>query len=187
MGVQLGPLAAFPFAGGLLVAAFFVFARVRGDYEARGALSRPVAILQTGFFFLYALSSYLFLDSRLSTISGHGLVLVLALLLTSLGLLLVLLSMPFLGRRSFGGEVGALHTSGVYKYSRNPQLVGGFLFVVGYALLWPSWAGLLWAGIWLPTSRLMVGGEEAHLRKAFGEEYEEYCRRTPRYLGLPRR
>lgn len=187
MGVQLSPLVAFLLAGGLLLAAFFVFAHVREDYEARGALSRPVAVLQTGFFFLYALSSYLFLDSRLSTISAHGLVFLLALLLTSVGLLLVLLSMPFLGRSSFGGEVGALRASGAYKYSRNPQLVGGFLFVVVYALLWPSWTGLLWAGTWLPTSNLMVRGEEDHLRKVFGEDCEEYCQRTPRYLGLPRR
>ena len=102
------------------------------------------------------------------------------------GFLMVAFSMPFLGRRSFGLEVGGLRTSGLYRYSRNPQLVGGFLFVAGYALLWPTWLGGLWAGVWLIVAHWMVQGEEAHLKQIFGAAYAEYCARTPRYLGLPR-
>jgi len=103
------------------------------------------------------------------------------------GFLLVVFSMPFLGQRSFGRVVGGLHTSGLYRYSRNPQLVGGFLFMVGYALLWPSWQGMLWASLWLVIAHLMVRGEEVHLENIFGDEYRDYCLRTPRYLGLPKK
>jgi hypothetical protein len=39
------------------------------------------------------------------------------------------LSMPFLGQRSFGREVGRLRTTGLYRYSRNPQLVRGCFFI----------------------------------------------------------
>ncbi|MBF8295644.1 MAG: hypothetical protein HW389_2189 [Bacteroidetes bacterium] len=28
--------------------------------------------------------------------------------------------------------------------------------------------------------------EEEHLRSIYGEEYERYCERVPRYLGFPR-
>jgi protein-S-isoprenylcysteine O-methyltransferase Ste14 len=186
MGIQISITAALLIASGLLLLALYTFSRVRSDYRSRGSLTRPGALLQTGFFIAYALSSYLFLDSRLTAIASRGAVLVIAVLLMIAGLAIVLLSMPFLGRRSFGQEIGKLHTKGIYQYSRNPQLVGGFLFVVGYALLWPSWPGLLWASLWLPVSYLMVGAEEEHLRQVFGDEYTAYCRCTPRYVGLPR-
>jgi protein-S-isoprenylcysteine O-methyltransferase Ste14 len=186
VGIQLSPLAGITIACGLVLIACSVFARVRADYRAQGALSRPVAVLQTGFFFLYALSSYLFLDSRITHVTTRGLLLGLAVILMIAGLSTVLLSMPFLGTRSFGREVGRLHTEGIYRYSRNPQLVGGFSFIAGYALLWPSWIGLLWAGLWLPISGLMVRAEEDHLLRVFGKEYEEYRRRTPRFVGMPR-
>jgi len=170
----------------LLVAAFFVFCRVRSDYNAYGRLSRPIAILQVVYFCMYALASYAFLDSRLSHVNTNGLLFPLALFLMIIGLLLVLFSMPFLGQRSFGREVGSLRTSGLYRYSRNPQLVGGFFFIVGYAMLWPSWKGTVWASLWMVISQLMVRGEEMHLENVFGDEYRNYCARTPRYLGLPK-
>jgi len=172
---------------GLLVAAFFVFARVRSDYETYGKLSRPVALLQVGYFCAYALSSYAFLDSRLSHVGIAGSLLVLAIVLMVAGFFIVALSMPFLGRQSFGCDVGSLRTSGIYRYSRNPQLVGGFLFIVGYAMLWPSWSAALWASLWLVIAHRMVRGEETHLEDVFGEEFRAYCARTPRYLGLPRK
>ena len=170
----------------LLAGAFFVFARVRSDYRAHAKLSRPTAILQVGYFCAYSLSSYAFLDARLSQVHTGSLLFPIALALMAAGLLLVVLSMPFLGRRSFGREIGSLRTQGLYRYSRNPQLVGGFLFIVGYTLLWPSWIGLLWAGLWPIIAHLMVQGEEEHLEQVFGDEYREDCAQAPRYLGLPR-
>ncbi len=167
----------------LLAAAFLVFARVRSDYEIHGRLSRRVAVLQVAYFCVYALASYAFLDSRLSRVNTANLAFPVSVVLMLIGVLLVLFSMPFLGWRSFGQEVGRLRTSGLYRYSRNPQLVGGFVFIVGYAMLWPSLPGALWASLWLVIAHLMVRGEEAHLRKVFGDEYWDYCARTPRYLG----
>jgi protein-S-isoprenylcysteine O-methyltransferase Ste14 len=171
----------------LLAAAFFVFTKVRSEYQLHGRLSRSVAILQTGYFCVYALCSYVFLDSRLSHVNATGLFFPIAVALMIVGFLVVIFSMPFLGRRSFGMEVGELRTSGLYRYSRNPQLVGSFFFIVGYAMLWPSWQGALWASLWLVITHLMVQGEEMHLEKVFGDKYRAYCARTPRYLGLPKK
>ena len=187
MGIHLDSLPALLLAVALLGIANYVFARVRSDYRTLGALTKPVAVLQTGYFFVYAFSSYLFLDSRLTAVSPHAGMLALALMLMIGGLLLVLSAMPFLGKRSFGREIGHLHTAGVYRYSRNPQLVGSFVFIIGYVMLWPSWPGILWATLWVPISWLMVGGEEEHLSREFGEEYQEYCDRTPRYVGVPKK
>lgn len=172
---------------GLLAAAFFVFARVKSEYQTNGRLSRTIAILQTGYFCVYALCSYVFLDSRLSYINIAGLFFPFAIAFMVIGFLLVIFSMPFLGHQSFGMEVGSLRTSGLYQYSRNPQLVGSFFFLVGYAALWPSWQGALWVSLWLVIAHLMVQAEEMHLENVFGDEYLAYCTRTPRYLGLPKK
>jgi len=180
-----GPVEQALLLAGLLAAAFFVFSRVRLDYRQHGRLTRPVAVLQTGWFCVYALCSYIFLDSRFSHIRISGPLLYFAVLCMSAGVLIVALSMPFLGRRSFGVQVGGLRTCGLYRCSRNPQLAGSLLVVAGYALLWPSWSGALWAVLWLPVSWLMVRGEEEHLARVFGEQYREYCARTPRYWGRP--
>jgi protein-S-isoprenylcysteine O-methyltransferase Ste14 len=186
MGISLNPYASLLLIAALLGVTFFVFARVRSDYRAHGKLSRPVAALQFGFFCVYALSSYAFLDSRLSHVSTASILFPIALVLMTFGFLLVFFSMPFLGWRSFGREIGGLRTTGLYQYSRNPQLVGGSFFIVGYALLWPSWAGFLWASLWLVITYRMVQLEEEHLEKTFGDKYRDYCKRAPRYLGLPK-
>ena len=181
---MLGRLALF---AALLVGAFLVSARVRLEYRAQGKLSRLTAILQVGFLCAYAFSSYAFLDARLSQVDVTGVLFPVALVLMFPGLLMVVLSMPFLGKRSFGEETGGLCTTGVYRYSRNPQLVGGFLFILGYALLWPSWMGLLWVALWPVIMHLMVRGEEEHLEMVFGDAYRKHCEQTPRYLGSPKR
>jgi len=187
IGVTLNAFGSLLLLAALLGAAFFVFARVRSDYRALGRLSRPIAILQVAYFCVYALASYAFLDSRMSQVNTNGVLFPLALVLMMIGFLLVVFSMPFLGRRSFGQEVGSLRTGGLYRYSRNPQLVGGFLFIVGFAMLWPSWQGALWACLWLVIAHWMVRGEETHLQNVFGDAYRDYCACTPRYLGLPKK
>ena len=170
--------------GGLLATAYFVFDRVCLDYARRGKLSRTMAALQTGYFFIYALSSYAFLDSNLLRIQVRGICLFLAVLLMVVGVLTVLASMPILGQRSFGEQVGKLHTRGIYRYTRNPQLIGGFLFLVGYGWLWPHWLGAIWVLLWLPISAWMVRAEEEHLWRIFGSEYEAYCQAVPRFFRL---
>ena len=80
-------------------------------------------------------------------------------------------------------DVGQLTEVGPYRWSRNPQLVGFFLFLLGFALQdWSLWclAAMLVVVIYI---HLMVLIEEEHLRRVFGEQYVEFCRRTPRYLG----
>ena len=183
---QLHPLVFTFVALGLLLMAYAVFAIVRRDYRMKGHLSPIVSVIQLGYFCAYAVCSYVFLDSRISNIRTTGGPFPLSIILMSVGFAAVLFSMPALGQRSFGREAGKLNTAGLYRYSRNPQLVGGFLFILGYALLWPSCQGMLWALLWIPISVFMVRGEEQHLGQVFGQEYRDYCSKTPRYIGLPK-
>src|SRR5512136_692502 len=114
MMVALNTFGSLLLLAALLAAAIVVFAQVRSNYRAHNRLSRPVAILQVVYFCVYALASYAFLDSRLSQVNTVGLLFPLALVLMTAGFLLVVFSMPFLGQRSFGREVGSLRTSGLY-------------------------------------------------------------------------
>ncbi len=81
-------------------------------------------------------------------------------------------------------DAGDLTKTGPYRWSRNPQYVGWFLFLLGFALNdWSLWclAALLVVIIYI---HLLVLVEEEHLRRVFGERYIKFCRDTPRYVGL---
>jgi len=165
--------------------ALFVLWRVRGDYTRRGALTVQSALLQFAMFFLHGLTSYSFLDSRASRISSAGLHFPLALGLMAAGALAALVGMDRLRwGDTVGTSVSALQRSGVYGFTRNPQLLAYLVFLAGYALLWPAWLGLAWLALYGVIAHLMVLTEEDHLHQAFGGDYEAYCVRTPRYIGL---
>ena len=83
-------------------------------------------------------------------------------------------------------DVGTLTVSGPYRWSRNPQYVGYFLFLFGFALNdWSPWclAALLVVAISL---HLLVLVEEEHLHRMFGEQYLEFSQKIPRYARLGR-
>ena len=80
-------------------------------------------------------------------------------------------------------DTGVLTITGPYRWGRNPQYVGWVLFLLGFALNdWSLWclAALLVVAISL---HLLVLVEEEHLYRVFGEQYAEFCRKTPRYIG----
>lgn len=83
-------------------------------------------------------------------------------------------------------DTGQLTTAGPYRWSRNPQYVGWFLFLLGFALNdWSLWclAALIIVAVSL---HLLVLVEEEHLDRVFGERYREYQWQIPRYAGRGR-
>jgi len=80
-------------------------------------------------------------------------------------------------------DAGELTVSGLYRWSRNPQYVGSLLFLLGFALNdWSPWciAALLVAAI---NFHLLVLVEEEHLHRVFGDQYDNFCSRIPRYAA----
>jgi protein-S-isoprenylcysteine O-methyltransferase Ste14 len=76
-----------------------------------------------------------------------------------------------------------LVVKGLYRFVRNPMYVGVASFVVGQAILFGSVAvGVYIVSVWLICNLFVVFYEEPTLRRKFGAEYEEYCRRVPRWL-----
>jgi protein-S-isoprenylcysteine O-methyltransferase Ste14 len=78
-----------------------------------------------------------------------------------------------------------LVTGGVYRWSRNPQLVGWTLVLGGVGLVRESAMVLFLALVGWVCCRLHLPTEEEHLRRVFGAAYEAYRCRTHRYFGRP--
>jgi protein-S-isoprenylcysteine O-methyltransferase Ste14 len=75
---------------------------------------------------------------------------------------------------------------GPYRYARNPMYIGGGLLLLGFGLYQRSPSIVLFVPAWwLLFHLLVVVYEETTLRSKFGPDYEEYCRRTPRWIPDP--
>jgi protein-S-isoprenylcysteine O-methyltransferase Ste14 len=87
-------------------------------------------------------------------------------------------------KRAFGIHNEGLRKTGPYRMSRNPQILGGYLLVMGITLQWPSLYMVGWIFLYAIIMHWMVLTEEEHLRNVFGDEYDQYFQATPRYLRI---
>lgn len=71
----------------------------------------------------------------------------------------------------------------LYRYLRNPMIVGVLLILLGEAALFKSATLLIWAAVFFSVNHFyFVFKEEPDLQKRFGNEYLEYCNNVPRWL-----
>lgn len=82
------------------------------------------------------------------------------------------------------GVTGDLHTGGPYAYTRNPQYLGMIVGVPGFALAVDSSLVAVLAVLHVGWVGLLPHAEEPHLRAAFGDAYDRYAARVPRFVGL---
>jgi len=75
---------------------------------------------------------------------------------------------------------------GVYRISRHPMYFGGFLEYVGIGIACASWIFLLCAVVWIVSWHIGVSEEERFLIEKYGNAYQEYINRTPRWIGIPK-
>ncbi|MBH2018782.1 methyltransferase family protein [Polaromonas sp.] len=76
----------------------------------------------------------------------------------------------------------ALATTGPYAVIRHPQYVGFVLILLGFLLQWPTLLTLVMFPILLVMYGRLALTEEAEMRAQFGEAFERYARRTPRFI-----
>lgn len=78
----------------------------------------------------------------------------------------------------------ALLQTGIYAHSRNPLYISIVLVILGCALLLGSPLGVLFAVLsFISWHGWVYFFEEGSLEEQFGEEYREYKRQTPRWIG----
>ena len=76
-----------------------------------------------------------------------------------------------------------LVAKGLYRFVRNPMYVGVGSVIAGQVVLFESRVLLVYlALLWLYFHLFVVFYEEPTLRRKFGGEYGDYCRRVPRWL-----
>ena len=77
-------------------------------------------------------------------------------------------------------------TRGIYRISRHPIYLSGFVLYAGIGIACASWVLLLCAVLWIAFWQIVVSAEESFLLEKYGNAYREYMNRTPRWLGLPK-
>ena len=81
-----------------------------------------------------------------------------------------------------------LVVSGPYAWVRNPMYVGAGLVVLGEAVFWEAPRLLAYlGGLGVITHLFVVGYEERALARKFGEDYQRYRARVPRWIPRPPR
>jgi protein-S-isoprenylcysteine O-methyltransferase Ste14 len=174
----------------LLLAFAYVAFRVivRREYRLHGRLTGWSSILQLLAFAGLIAFPYLFNPPAwvLSwMLAGPTSLLqqILGLVIILLGFIVAFGTMGWFGiRRAFGLETKGLISTGPYRFTRNPQILGGYLLVIGVTVQWPSWFAIIWIVLYGVIGHWMIIAEEEHLQALLGDEYGRYCQKVPRYL-----
>lgn len=84
-------------------------------------------------------------------------------------------------------DARALVTSGANRFSRNPMYLGMAGLLAAHAAWRGSWQAWLPAAAFAATmDQFQIPREERALLDTFGREYDDYCARTPRWIGRVR-
>jgi len=75
-----------------------------------------------------------------------------------------------------------LATTGPYARVRHPQYAGFILILFGFLLQWPTLLTLLMFPVLVYMYSRLALREERDSREAFGEAWDEYAARTPRFF-----
>lgn len=82
--------------------------------------------------------------------------------------------------------IDKLVTRGIYRISRHPIYLSGFLMYAGMGIACASWVvglcAVLWIGIW----SILVPKEERFLVETYGDSYREYANMAKRWIGIPK-
>ena len=75
-----------------------------------------------------------------------------------------------------------LKTTGIYHFSRNPLYLGVYLITFGSCIYFPDLINITFAFYGMYMHHRIVLGEELFLSSRFGPEWEDYKKRTRRYI-----
>lgn len=153
-----------------------------GEMDKKDFLIPPFALL----FFYLILASALNLPRFGTELFSNEIISWIGVTLCIIGLIFFLLSLVFFGKSFRVGidedHPSTLVTTGTFAISRNPISTAFGLILLGIFMIFPNWILMvyLFAGIWLFNRQVLL--EEESLKKIYGKEYEEYCKKVRRYL-----
>lgn len=172
-----------------LLTAYIVFRVViKKDYEKRLRLSPVSCLLEILVFAIHANLIYLALPTKwpdFPQLPENSAIKIVSILLFVVGTIGLIISWFSLGTKpSLGQDKNILRTDGLYKYSRNPQLVGYGLMLASFTIMFFSYLVIIWFLLYIIASYFMVKSEEEFLEQIYKEEYIVYCRQVPRIIKI---
>ncbi|MGW8272650.1 MAG: methyltransferase family protein [Thermodesulfovibrionales bacterium] len=156
---RVGPLATYLATGAVIAGAMLLLASARQDLLARDFGTRYPLIALGIILLLASAALRVSLQRHMSTRTLMGL--------------------PELAPSRYAAE---LVTDGPYSRSRHPRYLQFLLALLGYALFSNYLASYAVFALWLVGIRFIAVIEEKELHDRFGDAYDEYCRRVPRFL-----
>lgn len=168
------------------IAAFAAsYARGRREFRDLGRLSGPTVML------LYPMYASLTVAVLVAAVGSVWPMPVPQTIATSFGIVIVVVSSCLYVvsrakvktfRATWGLAFNQLVTTGPYRVSRNPQMVGAIAFLLGVALLGRSNGALIVAVLYACIAVMWIRLEERVLERQYGTAYREYRRRVRRFL-----
>jgi protein-S-isoprenylcysteine O-methyltransferase Ste14 len=82
--------------------------------------------------------------------------------------------------------LGQPWTKGIYRYSRHPMTFSTSIAWAGASIASGSWILLLLSVVVIALQKAEATAEERGCLETYGDEYQEYLNRTPRWIGMPK-
>lgn len=146
-----------------------------GDVPFRKGEKRIFVI--TMVVFILQLAYSVFLPLKLSTMwfyTGLGIYLV--------GLVMILTAMVNIART----PPGQPFTEGLYRFSRHPIMISSSITFVGVGIATASWVFLLLSIVNTVLQDTQAKAEERGCLEVYGDAYQAYLDRTPRWFRMPK-
>jgi len=174
-----------------VVLGIFVFSQVKKTYARNGTFSNNLLFLwfvMWGMYHLAVVLSALLHVWRIPVDRDFSLMLGWSLIGIGVAILAAGMIEFRSLRRSCGQDTSKLITTGIYRWSRNPQFIGCFLYLLGIAFVGRSGlAFTLVAAAAVVIRWYTVKLAEPYLERLYGEEYRLYRLKTGRWFSLPGR
>jgi protein-S-isoprenylcysteine O-methyltransferase Ste14 len=177
-------------SGILVMLGLYVLLETKRTYDKGKTLSKGLSIgwwmLDTVHYLLVILSSLytvwlISINEKVALIGGS--------VTLGVGVVIMLVGMiEFHSLRSISGlDTPQLVTTGIYRWSRNPQYFGWFLVLLGTSFIGRSWLALFYTVIAIILFHFYITQmEEPYLERIFRENYLLYKEKAPRYIGIPK-
>ena len=176
-----------PFLIGLLIVTSpFILFKIHSDYKMKAELSKPGFVLSYIFYSLFGMAIVnAALHSKLVFSPGdipYGIIG--NIFMVAGGVIIAEAFFEFRSIKRINGlKADKVISTGIYRFSRNPQLIGYHLFLIGFSLPYRSILAIILILIHLIIMNfIFVSGEEKFLEKSLGDEYARYKKRTRRWL-----
>lgn len=174
----------------LLIAMAFIVFRiiVKNDYAKYSGLSGFSYILEFIVFFLHANTIFFFSKLKWPNIpidNQNPIIKAISIFFIISGIAILGISVLKLGTKtSFGQDKNKLQSSGIYSYSRNPQLIGYGFMLAGYMVSYFSLYMVMWFLNYIIICAFMIKSEEEFLEHKYKDQYKKYCKSVTRFIKI---